>query len=132
GSLDLPCPGRRVCAIRSSGENNQRLWGQVVQRTTASYALDTAFRVRVFGGTRGVGAMVRLAEAIASAVAGEAERDPRVWVLDGDLADSYGVDAIAARLDDRYIQCGIAEQAMVSLAAGLAAVGVRPWAFSFA
>lgn len=76
--------------------------------------------------------MLRLGEVVAAGVAAAAERDPRVWVIDGDLGDSYGLDGIAARVGARHIQAGIAEQTMVSLAAGLAACGARPWVFSFA
>ena len=75
---------------------------------------------------------MRLGNAVALAVAGAAERDGRVFVVDGDLADSYGVDQVVSRLGDRYVQAGIGEQAMVSLAAGLASCGKRPWVFSFA
>jgi transketolase len=76
--------------------------------------------------------MLRLAEVIANELALIAERDPRIWLVDGDLGDSYGVHKIAGRLGDRYVQAGIAEQTMVSLAAGLAAAGAQPWVFSFA
>lgn len=76
--------------------------------------------------------MMRLAEAMAQALEAAAARDPRIWIIDGDLGDSYGLEAVGPRLGDRYVQAGIAEQAMVSLAAGLASCGARPWVFSFA
>lgn len=75
---------------------------------------------------------MRLGEVVARELALAAEDDPRIWVIDGDLGDSYGVDELAPRLGRRHVQAGIAEQAMVSLAAGLAAEGQRPWVFSFA
>jgi transketolase len=55
-----------------------------------------------------------------------------VWVLDGDLADSDGAYLFAQRHPDRFIMAGIAEQSMVSMAAGMASCGLRPWVFSFA
>lgn len=55
-----------------------------------------------------------------------------LWVLDGDLADSYDAQLFEAAAPDRFVMCGIAEQNMVSMAAGLAASGQRPWVFSFA
>jgi transketolase len=40
--------------------------------------------------------------------------------------------AFAETLPERFIMGGIAEQNMVSMAAGMAACGARPWVFSFA
>lgn len=60
-----------------------------------------------------------------------AAADPRIWVLDGDLADSDGAEHFARVFPDRFIMTGIAEQSMVSIAAGLASCGLRPFVFSF-
>ena len=77
--------------------------------------------------------MTRLGQTIAAEIAFLARSDNRVWVIDGDLGDSYGVDVLAtSSLSERFIQAGIAEQTMVGLAAGLAACGLRPVVFSFA
>jgi transketolase len=65
-------------------------------------------------------------------LADRAERDERIWVLDGDLADSDGAIHFAERHPDRFIMAGIAEQGMVSMSAGMASCGLRPWVFSFA
>ncbi len=59
-------------------------------------------------------------------------REPRLRVLDGDLADSDGAIHFAERHPERFLMAGIAEQNMVSVAAGMAACGLRPWVFSFA
>jgi len=61
-----------------------------------------------------------------------AQDDERIWLIDGDLADSYGATAFAEAHADRFIMAGIAEQNMVSLAAGMARCGARPFVFSFA
>jgi transketolase len=58
--------------------------------------------------------------------------DDRIWVLDGDLADSDGAECFSDINSSRFIQAGISEQSMVTTAAGMAAVGARPWVFSFA
>lgn len=58
--------------------------------------------------------------------------DHRIWVLDGDLGDSYGMQRFAERFPERFLMAGIAEQNMVSVAAGMASCGARPWVFSFA
>ena len=61
-----------------------------------------------------------------------AHHDDRIWLVDGDLADSYGADLCAQVHPERFLMAGIAEQGMVSTAAGMAACGLRPWVFSFA
>jgi transketolase len=77
--------------------------------------------------------MFRLGNTVADYVSSLASGDDRIWVVDGDLGDSYGLDEPAIRrLGDRFIQAGIAEQTMVGLAAGLAACDLRPFVFSFA
>lgn len=74
----------------------------------------------------------RLAAACVRTLLDEAETDSRIWLLDGDLADSYSATEFAEQQPDRFIMAGIAEQNMVSMAAGMAACGLRPWVFSFA
>lgn len=76
--------------------------------------------------------MMRLADHCGLALSELAARDERIWVLDGDLADSDGAVHFAERHPDRFLMSGIAEQTMVSVAAGMASCGIRPWVFSFA
>jgi transketolase len=59
------------------------------------------------------------------------DRDPRTVVLDGDLANSTKADKFAKAHPDRFFQMGIAEQNLIGVAAGLAAVGYVPWTSSF-
>jgi transketolase len=63
-----------------------------------------------------------------SQLAGE---DPRIVVLDGDLATSTKADIIAAEHPDQFIEVGIAEQNMVGMAVGLSTLGYRPWLSTF-
>ena len=58
--------------------------------------------------------------------------DPRVVVLDGDVKNSTFAERFAGAFPDRYVESFIAEQNMVSVAAGLAAQGWVPFASSFA
>lgn len=58
--------------------------------------------------------------------------DDRIFVLDGDLADSDGAIHFAQAHPERFLMAGIAEQSMLSVAAGMASVGRRPFVFSFA
>jgi transketolase len=60
------------------------------------------------------------------------QTDPRTVVLDGDLANSTKADKFAKAHPDRFFQMGIAEQNMIGVAAGMAAVGYVPWTSSFA
>src|SRR5262249_30901844 len=53
-------------------------------------------------------------------------------VLDADLASDCRVRAFETAYPDRFIECGIAEQDMVSTAAGLARHGLLPVVNSFA
>jgi transketolase len=58
--------------------------------------------------------------------------DPRVVVLDGDLANSTKSDKVALARPDRFFMLGIAEQNLAGVAAGMATVGLIPWVSSFA
>jgi transketolase len=49
-----------------------------------------------------------------------------------DLQYSNGLNRFAERFPERYIQCGISEQNMVSMAAGLATTGHTPFIATFA
>ncbi len=68
---------------------------------------------------------------------GEALRDlayenKDIVVLDADLAASTKTNMFQKAHPDRFIDCGIAEANMISIAAGLAACGKIPFAASFA
>jgi transketolase len=58
--------------------------------------------------------------------------DPRVVVLDGDVKNSTFAERFRQRFPTRFVECFIAEQNMVGVAAGLAAQGFVPFASSFA
>lgn len=60
------------------------------------------------------------------------EINPNVVVLTADLADSTRVLEFAKKYPDRFVECGIAEQNMMSIAAGLAASGKIPFVSSYA
>jgi transketolase len=55
------------------------------------------------------------------------ETNPSVVVLVGDLSGSTNVSYFAERFPERFVQVGIAEQNMMCVAAGLAAVGKIPF-----
>ncbi|MBR2900818.1 MAG: transketolase family protein [Clostridia bacterium] len=54
------------------------------------------------------------------------------YVLDADLSGSTQTCVFAKKFPDRFFNCGIAEENMISVAAGIAATGVPAFASSFA
>lgn len=60
------------------------------------------------------------------------EQNERIVVLDADLAKDCGLLSFKARFPSRFIECGIAEQDMVTMASGLALRGFIPIVHSFA
>jgi transketolase len=60
------------------------------------------------------------------------KENPNIVVLDADLSKSTMTHLFAKQFPDRFFDCGIAEQNMVGIAAGLAASGKIPFASTFA
>ena len=60
------------------------------------------------------------------------DRDDRVYVLDGDLANSTKADKVSLERPEHFLEMGIAEQNMMGVAAGMATCGLIPWLSSFA
>jgi transketolase len=60
-----------------------------------------------------------------------ARLDPKIILVSGDLG--FGVfDEFRAELPQQFVNAGVAEQAMMSMAAGLASQGLRPFVYSIA
>src|SRR5580692_3070678 len=57
-----------------------------------------------------------------------AERDPRLVLLYGDVEQE--IAEFKRRWPARYMNCGICEQSMISIAAGMALEGLRPIVYS--
>jgi transketolase len=76
--------------------------------------------------------MVAIREAFGKALEKLGEDNEDVVVLDADLGSSTKVTYFAERFPERFFQCGVAEQNMIGVAAGLAASGKIPFAASFA
>ena len=74
---------------------------------------------------------MKLYEYLGASLALAARSNEKLWVLDADLADSDGAYLFAKEWPDRFIMTGIAEQNAISVAAGMATCGVRPFVFSF-
>ena len=56
----------------------------------------------------------------------------KIIALDGDLVLDTGLIEFEKKFPERFIECGIAEQDMVSMAGGLALTGLLPVVNSFA
>ena len=74
----------------------------------------------------------RLIPAYAQALLAAAAQEPRLVALDADLVLDTGLIPFREAYPDRFIECGIAEQDMVSQAGGLALQGLLPVVHSFA
>ena len=60
------------------------------------------------------------------------EKNKDVVVLTGDLKESTRVEEFSKRFSERFIECGVAEQNMMGIAAGLASAGKIPFVSSYA
>jgi len=74
----------------------------------------------------------KLVAAYAQALVAEAERQPQLVVLDADLILDCGLIPFSEKFPERFFECGIAEQDMVSQAGGMALKGLLPLVHSFA
>ena len=60
------------------------------------------------------------------------EKNENIVVLDADLSSATKTDIFAKKFPDRFFDMGIAENNMISTAAGLASCGKIPYASTFA
>jgi transketolase len=61
-----------------------------------------------------------------------ANTDKRVVALSADLAESTGISEFTKKFRDRYVEVGVAEQNLVTVASGLASAGKIPFVCSYA
>jgi transketolase len=76
--------------------------------------------------------MLATRAAYGAALVALGDADVRVVSLDGDVSNSTFADRFAKHHPNRFYECKIAEQNMISVAAGLSAAGKIPFASSFA
>lgn len=74
----------------------------------------------------------RLIPAYTRALLEQAEKHPNLVALDADLILDTGLIPFRDRFPERFFECGIAEQDMVSMAGGMALKGLLPVVHSFA
>lgn len=78
-----------------------------------------------------ISAMEATRDGFGKALVELAERNSRIIALSGDLNDSTRIDWLKEKFPEKFVQCGIAEQDMVGMAAGLSLVGFIPFAATF-
>lgn len=74
----------------------------------------------------------RLIQAYSNALIEQARKNPNIVALDADLILDTGLIPFQKEFPDRFVECGIAEQDMVSQAGGMALQGLLPVVHSFA
>jgi transketolase len=72
-----------------------------------------------------------LRESFGKELAVLANRYSNVVVLDADIAGGTGMHHFRDKFPDRFVQCGIAEQNMMAMSGGMAAVGLIPIVTTF-
>lgn len=77
------------------------------------------------------GKQQKLVQAYSAALISETEKNKYIVALDADLILDTGLIPFKDKFPDRFIECGIAEQDMVSIAGGMALNGILPIVHSF-
>lgn len=83
------------------------------------------------GELAGLAPGVSMRDVFGEAILAVAAENPRVVVLDGDLANSTKADTVRKAFPERFFNIGIAESNLVGIGAGLAGCGFIPWITSF-
>ena len=65
-----------------------------------------------------------LREAFGVSITKVAKTNKKIVLLDGDLAGGTGAHHFLKKYPERFVQCGIAEQNMISVSAGMASIGL--------
>ena len=73
-----------------------------------------------------------LREAFGKSITKIAKNNKKIVILDADLAGGTGAHHFKKKYPKRFFQCGIAEQNMFSVSAGIASFGFIPFATTFA
>ncbi|MDQ3770182.1 MAG: transketolase, partial [Actinomycetota bacterium] len=106
--------------------------GEIAARLGERLGRDVAFEEAQAPRRTQPSAPQKLPFAYGEALADCADRDQRLVALDADLYLDTGLIPFRQRFPERFVECGIAEQDMVSQAGALALGGMLPAAHSFA
>ena len=62
----------------------------------------------------------------------EGKKDNKICVVVADISPAGSIQKFRNEFPDRFINCGVAEQSMIGIAAGLALKGFRPFCYTIA
>ena len=62
----------------------------------------------------------------------EGKKDDKICVVVADISPAGSIQKFRNEFPDRFINCGVAEQSMIGIAAGLALKGFRPFCYTIA
>lgn len=117
-------------------QSYERAKDELIERCNAQLANIGACGVELVSAEKAVASpspsLQRLIPAYSKALIEEAEANSRIVALDGDLILDTGLIPFRERFPGRFLECGIAEQDMVSQASGMALCGLIPIVHSFA
>ena len=68
----------------------------------------------------------------AETLARVAREDPRIYIVVADISPAGPIAEFRTQFPERFINVGVAEQAMIGVCAGLALRGMRPFAYTIA
>jgi transketolase len=123
---------RAIAEIVSAGANAEGLKMQSVDGRVLGTVNTPAASARAVGDHYKLGQQVATREAYGDALARLGDVNPLVVALDGDTKNSTFSEKFLKAHPDRFFESFIAEQNMVGVAAGLAAMGKIPFASTFA
>lgn len=107
----------------------ERLQQQMIAAGGAAFAFETVERE---ASAAPPATVQRLVAAYSRELLAQAARNPNLVALDADLILDTGLIPFKEKYPERFIECGIAEQDMVSMAGGMALNGLLPVVHSFA
>jgi transketolase len=136
---DLPDADTALYGFHSgapSSEHYEQAFDELAERLAKRLdevgAEPLRFEVVDLPARRAPAAPQRLIAAYERALVEAAEREPRLVALDADLRLDCGLVSFRERFPERFFECGIAEQDMVSQAGAMALAGLLPVVHSFA
>ena len=119
---ELESKGRVTATLAVSPPEGRTIGNDVLAAPSADSA----------AGDYSLGQEVATREAYGAALARAGDANPRIVALDGDTKNSTFSERFMKAHPDRFFECFIAEQNMVSAAVGLGAMGKIPFASTFA
>jgi len=119
---ELESRSRLAPTLKVASPDGRMMSGQLASAPKSEFAI----------GEYALGQEVATREAYGAALARAGDANPLIVALDGDTKNSTFSEKFMKAHPDRFFECFIAEQNMVSAAVGLGAMGKTPFASTFA